>query len=171
MDHCCLCGIKLAGLKRRYQTSLENAAFVSSRCKQSPFLFQLLASTERASQRQGVCIPCVNWKRRVDTCGLRRNRQPMLQLDQFILFLLQPGVHQEPDHRCAERLIEAARQVDNPYRAVFPIQALTILDGVGENTLHACIMSWWAYNGHTEFFASGYEAREVRCAVKRELRT
>jgi hypothetical protein len=32
-------------------------------------------------------------------------------------------------------------------------------------------MSWWAYNGHTEFFASGYEAREVRCAVKRELRT
>lgn len=168
MDHCCLCGITLAGLKRRYQTSPENAAFVSSRCKSSPFLYPLLASTERAAERQGVCIPCVNWKRRVDTCGLRRNRQPMLQMDQLILFLLQPGFHQEPDHRCMERLIAAARQADNPYRVVFPVQALTILDNARGNTLHDCIVSWWDYNGRTEFFASGCEARMVRCALKKE---
>ena len=95
-------------------------------------------------------------------------RQPVLQLDQLILFLLQPGFHQEPDHRCMERLITAARQADNPYRVVFPVQALTILDNARGNTLHACVVSWWVYNGRTEFFASGYEARMVRCALKKE---
>ncbi len=27
-------------------------------------------------------------------------------------------------------------------------------------------MAWWEYNGRTEFFASPFEARRVRCAIK-----
>lgn len=175
-EHCCLCGIRLVDLKRRYQCHLENANFVRARCKSSPFLYRMLirptAHADSSQQpqggdtRQGVCIPCVNWKRRVETYGLKRTKQPMLQLDQLICYLMQPGVHSEPDHRCMERLIKAARQHDNPYRCVFPVPVQTILDNIEENNFYACVKSWWAYNGHSEFFASGQEARRVRNVVK-----
>lgn len=169
MDYCCLCGIRLAGLKRRYQSHSDSSAFVRGRCKPSPFLFAHLVNSPLrtdASLRQGICIPCVNWRRRVETCGLRRTRQPMLQLDQLVCFLLRPGPHTEPDHRCMERLIRAARQPDNPYRSLFPLPVQAILDATKDDTFHACVVAWWEYNGHTEFFASGQEARRVRCIIK-----
>ena len=172
-EHCCLCGIHLVGLKRRYQCHVENAAFARKRCKPSPFLFVHLTSApenvsnDEAEDRQGVCIPCVNWKRRVETCGLKRTKQPMLQLDQLICYLMQPGVHPEPDHRCMQRLIKAARQPDNPYRSVFPVPVQTILNATKDDTFIACIKAWWEYNGHTEFFASGHEARRIRSVAKR----
>jgi hypothetical protein len=166
MDHCCLCGIHLDGLKRRYQSPRETSRFIRECCKPSPFLYAPLSNLECSPPRQGICIPCVNWKRRVETIGLRRTRQPKLQMDQLICYLLQPGAHAEPDHRCMERLIQAARQPGNPYRALFPVPVQTILDAVQENTFHACVVAWWAYNGNTEFFASGQEARRVRCALK-----
>ena len=90
----------------------------------------------------------------------------MLQMDQLICFLMQPGVYMEPDHRCMERLIRAARQLDNPYRRVFPLPVQTILDAAKSNNFRACVDAWWEYNGHTEFFASGQEARRVRYLVK-----
>ena len=163
---CCLCGTRLAqGVKRRYQRAAECAAFVRKQCKPSPFLYSLLA-TQAGADATGVCIPCVNWKRRVETCGLRRTRQPMLQLDQLICFLLRPGQHMEPDRRCMGRLVLAARDPSNPYSCVFPGPVKHILERVVANTFVACVVAWWDFNGRTEFFASGQEARRVRGAVK-----
>ena len=152
-------------MKRRYQRATECAAFVRKQCKASPFLYSLLVA-QTGAEAMGVCIPCVNWKRRVETCGLRRTRRPMLQLDQLICFLLRPGQHLEPDRRCMERLVHAARDPSNPYRCVFPAPVKHILERVSANTFVACVTAWWDYNGRTEFFASGQEARRVRSAVK-----
>jgi hypothetical protein len=154
-------------MKRRFQSTEENRLFVLQKCKPSPFLYQLLSAPLReASRREPVCIPCVNWKRRVETGGLKRTKTPMLQLDQLLCFLMQPGTYMEPDQRCMERLIRGARQTDNPFRGIFPISASVILDTTKENTYHDCVRAWWEYNGRTEFFASGQEARRVRCVVK-----
>jgi hypothetical protein len=65
-----------------------------------------------------------------------------------------------------ERLIEGARQEENPYRDLFPLPVQTILDATTDNTYRACVASWWEYNGRTEFFSSGHEARRVRSVVK-----
>lgn len=180
-NHCCLCGITLRGLKRRFQRPRDLAEFVSKHCKPTPFLYPFLcgasllhegeASMSKASPKRkgslwGVCIPCVNWKRRVETFGLKRVKQPMLQLDQLICFLMQPGQHMEPDFRCMERLVQAARQQQNPFKGVFPCPVQSILDIVKKDTFQACVIAWWEYNGRTEFFSSGHEARRVRCAVK-----
>lgn len=119
---CTFCGINLLGMKRRLFCPTEGRAFIEKRCKATPFLHaHLLASLLSASGRQVLCIPCVNWKRRAERGTLRRQAVPMLQLDQLLLFLMQPGKHQEPDLRCMERLIKAVRQPENPYRQPFVV--------------------------------------------------
>lgn len=116
--HCTLCGIRLIGLKRRLFCVGEGLKFISERCKATPFVHaQLLDSLAGASGKRVLCIPCVNWKRRAERGTLKRTSSPMLQLDQLIVYLMQPGRHQEPDFRCMERLIAAVRQPDNPYRS------------------------------------------------------
>jgi hypothetical protein len=173
---CCLCGGKLPpGVKRRFQSLAENSAFIRARCRPSPFLYRVLVTDptqqqpeqqQQQQQQHGICIPCVNWKRRVATTGLKRTRQPMLQLDQLVCFLLRPGPFPEPDHRCMERLVRAAREPGNPYRPLFPAPVLAILDAAKGNTHQDCMEAWWDFNGRTEFFASGQEARRVRNALK-----
>lgn len=172
-EHCCLCGILFCErMKRRLQDRGELARFVVERCKPSPFLYQRLSKPDSLAFMLGrgqlyVCIPCVNWKRRVETKSLRRTRQPRLQLDQLIYFVMQPGVHPEPDHRCMERLVLGARQDSNPFGLVFPLPVRTILSNVKENTYTACVAAWWDYNGRTEFFSSGQESRRARSVSKR----
>lgn len=173
-EHCCLCGIRFApGMKRRMQDRQELTAFVTRRCWPTPFLFQALscrhASVQGRGGRLGVCIPCVNWKRRVMevASSKRRRRLPMLQLDQLIYYLLRPGVHAEPDRRCMGRLLAGSRQADNPFRPLFPLPVQTILSALKRDTYGACIEAWWEYNGRTEFFASGGEAKRVRSLLHR----
>ena len=171
-SHCCLCGILFdANMKRRLQDRDELPRFVSERCKPSPFLYQRLSKPDALAYTMGrgqlyLCIPCVNWKRRVETRSLRRTRLPRLQLDQLIYFLLQPGVYPEPDHRCMERLIMGARQVENPLSVVYPIPVREILSKVDADNYTACVIAWWYYNGCTEFFASGKESRRARGVFK-----
>jgi hypothetical protein len=118
-QQCVLCGILLQGRKRRLFCPVDGVKFISERCKPTPFLHNFLENTlPRQAGKLGLCIPCVNWKRRAERGTLRRTARPMLQLDQMILFLMQPGKHQEPDHRCMERLVEAVRQASNPYRCM-----------------------------------------------------
>ena len=137
------------------------------RCKPSPFLYSLLQERLPCkTKKQALCIPCVNWKRRVQQGRLKRTTVPMLQLDQMILFLLQPGKHHEPDLRCMERLVSAVRQEDNPYRAIFPLPVQTITRAIQGDTYLHCVAAWWEYNGRSNFFASAQEARRVRCALK-----
>jgi hypothetical protein len=117
-QHCALCGILLLGKKRRLFCPTEGVKFIRRQCKPTPFLHAFLEATLPSQPAKlGLCIPCVNWKRRAERGTLKRTARPMLQLDQMILFLMQPGKHQEPDHRCMERLVEAVRQPCNPYRS------------------------------------------------------
>jgi hypothetical protein len=168
--HCGLCGIHLVGLKRRLFCPVEGAKFVRERCKPTPFLHTLLSSGRAAHVKRFVCIPCVNWKRRVEHVRARPTAvRPMLQLDRMILFLMQPGRHQEPDMRCMERLVRAVRQPENPYRAAFPPPVQWIVSRIQGDTYQHCVLAWWEYNGRTEFFASAQEARRVRCALKAGL--
>jgi len=171
--HCILCGTRLAGLKRRLFCPAEGYRFIRERCRTSPFLHACLSAREPSRHDQPpeyMCIPCVNWKRRVVQAAARGSSvKPLLQLDRMILFLLQPGRCQEPDLRCMERLVRAVRQPDNPYRSVFPGPVRTIVARIEGDTYQHCVAAWWEYNGRTEFFASAREARQVRCAVKAGL--
>ena len=171
--HCALCGINLQnGLKRRLYNAAQGRRFVLNCCKDTPFLYQVLANPASrlgAPCKQYLCIPCVNWKRRAEYGRLKRTRQPMLQLDQMILFLMQPGRFQEPDHRCMDRLVVSIRQPDNVYRCIFPAPAQHIIRLISGNTYQHCVAAWWVYNGRTEFFSSSQEAKRVRSAVKAGL--
>lgn len=173
--HCAFCGINLQyGLKRRLFNADQGHRFVLQRCKETPFVYPVLTrppipSDGESSGKQYLCIPCVNWKRRAEHGRLKRTRQPMLQLDQMILFLLQPGRFQEPDHRCMERLVVAVRQPDNLYRGIFPAPVQRIIQDISGNTYQHCVAAWWVFNGKTEFFSSPQEAKRVRSAVKAGL--
>jgi len=165
-DFCCLCGISVAGPRKRFCNSETFPAFIRDKCKATPFAYAFLASNADSSSRYTVCIPCVNWKRRVETAGLKRYGRPYLQLDALILYLLQPGKMPEPDHRCMKRLMRAARTSDNPFRRCFPLPVKTILSMTKGDTYVHAISAWWEYNGRTQFFRSPQEARRVRCAIK-----
>lgn len=168
MNSCALCGICLEqGDKKRLFCASEARKFISERCKPTPFLFSFLVAQNPSSN--AVCIPCVNWKRRAEMGTFKRTKRPLLQLDQLILFLMQPGKHQEPDHRCMQRLVKAVRQPSNPYRAIFPLPVYSISLLIKADTYQHCVAAWWEYNGRTEFFASSQEARRVRCAIKAGL--
>lgn len=168
-DHCSLCGIRFdRGLKRRFQSASAIRAFVRDCCKPSPFAHAIvLAGT--GTEMRGLCIPCVNWKRRVEGSGLRRTSQPMLQYDQLVLYAMRPGLHHEPDHRCMERLVTALRQTDNPFRAGLPLPVQAIASRVTGDTFTHVVAAWWDYNGRTHFFRTAHEARRVRCAAKQGL--
>lgn len=176
-SYCAFCGINLLenGLKRRLFNAVQGRRFVLNCCKDTPFLYLVLArgsvQQERTAppSKQYLCIPCVNWKRRAEFGRLKRTRQPMLQLDQMILFLMQPGRFQEPDHRCMKRLVMAVRQPDNLYAWIFPLPVQGIVKMIAGDTFQHCVAAWWLYNGKTEFFSSSQEAKRVRSAVKAGL--
>lgn len=166
-QHCSFCGITLVGRKRRLFCPREGLRFVSEQCKPTPFLYSFLTNKLPClSEKQPLCIPCVNWKRRAEHGKLKRTSMPMLQLDQMVLFLMQPGKHQEPDMRCMERLVVAVRQQSNPYRPILPLPVQTITLAIKGDTYLHCVAAWWEYNNRTAFFASTQEARRVRCALK-----
>ena len=172
-NHCTLCGIRLAGMKRRLFCVADGGNFIVKRCKVGPFLYPVLANSSPAEElgdaNKYLCIPCVNWKRRAERGRLRRTAQPMLQLDQLLLYLMQPGRFHEPDHRCMTRLIVAVRQPDNIYRHIFPAPVQWIIQNIEGNTYPHCVAAWWKYNERTEFFSYPQEAKRVRCAVKAGL--
>lgn len=99
MDHCFLCGTCLKS-KRRYQDAAELHDMVATKCLETPFAQSLLSKRKvREDEKEPLCVPCVNWKRRCWNGNLKKNCKPALQVDQFIMFLMSPGTAQEPDHR------------------------------------------------------------------------
>lgn len=167
-NHCTLCGIRFDRGKRRFQEWGNILEFLRKRCKPSPFVHRLLVQDEGQGIR-ALCIPCVNWKRRVEGTGLKRIRTPPLQIDHLIMYLMQPGRQQEPDHRCMERLIRAVRQDDNPFLSALPLPAQSIVRRLKGDSYGHVVAAWWDYNGKSEFFQSAQEARRVRCAIKQGL--
>ena len=164
-EHCLLCGTNLCGLKRRFQPREDVRKFVQAKCRPTAFVFQHLVNGG-APGRGGLCIPCVNWKRRASNGSLRRCTKPLLQLDQLILYMLDPGCVPEPDLRCMERLFCALRQAGSPLRASFPLPVQTMLGRLQGNTYLHAVAAWWEYNDRTEFFQSAGQARRVRLAFK-----
>jgi hypothetical protein len=167
-DHCVLCGIRFDGCKRRFQECRDIRRFLRTRCKASPFVYQLLTES-KSEGRRGICISCVNWKRRANGAGLKRARTPLLQLDQLIMFLMQPGSCPEPDRRCMGRLMRAIRQLDNPFRRALPLPVEGVVRRTEQDTFEHALVAWWEYNGKSEFFATAGEARRVRAAIKQGL--
>lgn len=168
---CSFCGRNLGGLQKRLFNQDKFRKFVLEKCKETPFIYPILARDHdpvcpMRAGKQYLCIPCVNWRRRAESGRLRRHLKPMLQLDQMLLFLLQPGRFPEPDHRCMNRLVAAVRQPENMYRPFFPAPVVWMVDHIEENTYQHCVGAWWRYNHRTVFFASPQEAKRVRCAVK-----
>jgi len=165
-NQCALCGINLHGLRRRFQALQDLRAFVRAKCRATPFAFPLLATVE-SQHRHAVCIPCINWKRRVcGQGGMKRCQKPCLQLDQLMLFMMQPGDSPEPDHRCMSRLFQALRDEGNPYRQMFPLPVTWMLSRMKEDTYAHAVAVWWEFNGRTQFFRTAAEARRVRTAIK-----
>jgi len=138
---------------------------VAARCQPTPHAYRHFSGLDGPG-RVLVCIPCVNWKRRANGTGLRRCARPLLQLDQLMLFMLDPGSVPEPDQRCMDRLFRALRQPDNPLRASFPLPVQTMLGTLGGNTYLHAVAAWWEYNDRTDFFQSAGQAKRVRLALK-----
>jgi len=96
-------------------------------------------------------------------------RYPLLQIDQLILFLMDPGRYKEPDNRCMVRLMEAIRQEDNPFVSGFPTPVKSIIKNIKDNTYHHAVLAWWNYNGQTPFFSHARQVRKVRYVIKKGM--
>ncbi len=166
MDHCQLCGIMLPLQKRRYQDTSELHALIKEKCKATPFIYSSIMNYK--DPKSPICIPCVNWRRRVTKEGFKRSRRPLVQMDQLILYIMHPGANKELDQRCMGRLFEAIQQPDNPYRSCLPLPVVTILGGIQAITYNEVVKKWWEYNGCTEFFKSRNASKTVRAMLKAE---
>jgi len=86
-DQCFLCGIQLdRETHRRYQAVDKMQALIQNRCIVTPLGYQLLQNLPASSRREPICIPCVNWKRRLESAANQR-RKTYLQVSP-IMFLL-----------------------------------------------------------------------------------
>jgi len=166
MDCCFLCGTSLSTRRRRYQCTSQLQTLLKKKCMPTPFVHAHLSLRQPVDEKEPLCVPCVNWKRRCWNGTLKRQDKPVLQMDQLIIFMVNPGRMQEPDHRCVQRLVLAIKQPGNPLRMALPIQAESILMGIEGEDIPSIVASWWKYNASTEFFASGHTARFVRSVIK-----
>ena len=79
-DQCFLCGISIArGSSRRYQPIDKMQALLQTRCIMTPLVYQALLAFPASSQREPLCIPCVNWKRRLES-GTSKRKKVYLQV-------------------------------------------------------------------------------------------
>ena len=51
-------------------------------------------------------------------------------------------------------------------RTCLPMPALSIVENMMGCTYRDAVLSWWKYNGETEFFGHAEQARRVRSAIK-----
>ena len=168
MPMCCwLCGITIDSKFKRYQNRKALQEFILARCAPTPFVYNWLLSMPSLDQKDPVCVPCVNWKRRASKAH-EKKRRATLQLDQMVYYLINPGKGQEPDQRCMTRLVVAMKQHSNPYRLAIPTPVHDILSRVAGDhvSLADVIASWWRYNDETEFFSNPSTARLVRSTQK-----
>lgn len=181
---CIFCGTRIPCTtnSKRKRTLGSLAAFVSLRCQPTPYAYQYFSGV-RGEQRVLLCISCVNWQRRACGHGKRthaRPKKPLLFLDQFALFMLQPGTVVFPDQRCVLRLLQALKRDKEDNDRVpqlllgllpVPVQAMVSLLRHDQLTLpegvfNAVVWAWWEYNGQTRFFSHNLTAKLVRRVIK-----
>jgi len=165
MEHCFLCGISLtAGKGKRYKNTQELRCFVRDKCQPTPLAFAHLSESCCVPLESPLCIPCVNWKRRTAV----RPGKSLLQVDQLIGYIMQPGRMNEPDSRCLVRLIEALRDETSPFARAhaIPLPVRHILSRLETNDLASIAKAWWDLNGRSSFFRHAQTAKIIR-AVQR----
>jgi hypothetical protein len=128
-----------------------------------------------SSPRLAICIPCVNWQRR-GTKGRKKakaGKKQYLLMDQFILFMLEPGKYPFPDQRCCTRLVSSlkAPRPASWLISIMPLPVLVMLEGVSANVkrgdlLNSLMKVWWDYNDQCVFFAHSVTAKLVRKMLK-----
>jgi hypothetical protein len=103
-DACLFCGtnLELRDTKKRCKTPASIREFVTDYCRPTSFIYPVYANL-RGEKRVPLCIACVNWQRRC--CNGQRKRcngkKPLLLMDHFVMFMLEPGRIVVPDQRCA----------------------------------------------------------------------
>lgn len=162
--NCFLCGIRMIKERKcRYKSTSELQAFVRDRCVPTPIAHQRITEAGDLPDQVPVCIPCVNWKRRASVAGRGKH---YLQVDQLVMYILQPGRMAELDQRCVGRLLDALAEPTSPFAASIPLPVRAILARLDAHDLQSITKSWWEQNGYTRFFRHPQTARLVRSLHK-----
>jgi hypothetical protein len=180
-EACLFCGtvLQASDTKKRCKTQASIREFVTEHCRPTPFMYQVFANL-KGDQRVPLCIACVNWQRRCSKGQRKRcnGRKPMLLMDHFVMFMLEPGKTIVPDQRCGLRLVKAllagldsgSESPANPL-TMMPVQVQTMVaslprDISGETLLTHLVRAWWEFNGRSVFFAHNLTAKLVRKMIK-----
>ena len=180
-EPCLFCGTMLqdSDSKKRCKTQASIREFVLEYCRPTAFIYPVFVNL-RGGRRLPLCIACVNWQRRC--CKGQRKRcngkKPMLLLDHFVAFMLEPGKVMVPDQRCALRLVKALLScLDSSQSSwggplpLMPVQVQVMVsrlprDISGETLLGQLVKAWWDFNGNSVFFAHNLTAKLVRKMIK-----
>ena len=191
-SHCFFCQKSLDDRKRaRAQDMSYLHTFLTQKCHVTPFLYRFLlniSSNEQLAEiTPMICIACVNWKLRCGNGLLARSRnsnsrrrhcmsyptkftRPLLQIDQLLLFLVNPGKHFLPDRRCLLRLIESMQNKGNVFlQTIIPQNVLHIVTQIDIQSpliVNDMIRAWWEYNNQPVFMMHSETARLVRNMLK-----
>jgi hypothetical protein len=180
-DCCLFCGTRVdsSETKKRCKTPVSIREFVTRYCRPTAFIYPIYANL-KGDTRIPLCIACVNWQRRC--CNGQRKRcngkKPMLLMDHFVMFMLEPGKTVVPDQRCALRLVKAllaaldsGQQCQRGALELMPVPVQVMVsklprDISGDTLLPQLVKAWWEYNGRTVFFAHNLTAKLVRKMIK-----
>ena len=187
-EACLFCGIKLqtSDTRKRCKTPASIREFVVDYCRPTAFIYLVFANLQ-GDRRVPLCIACVNWQRRCSKGQRKRcnGKKPMLLMDHFVAFMLEPGKTIVPDQRCALRLVRALlARLDgevnqsccgdacgvNPLE-LMPVQVQVMVsrlprDITGDTLLPQLVKAWWEFNGRSVFFAHNLTAKLVRKMIK-----
>ena len=175
--------LQASDTRKRCKTQASIKEFVTEYCRPTAFLFQVFANL-KGDRRVPLCIACVNWQRRCSKGQRKRcnGRKPMLLMDHFVMFMLEPGKTIVPDQRCGLRLVKALLAAldsssETPYPlsqsplSLMPVQVQMMVaslprDISGETLLPQLVKAWWEFNGRSVFFAHNLTAKLVRKMIK-----
>lgn len=171
---CILCGYHTTQGSMFSLDSIHD--FVKKYVEPTPFHYQHVLKLPASSSPYRNCVHCINWKRRVIQYSYQyhvtQNKRTMVPaytpLDHMIMYTMEPGVTQEPDHRCIKRLLAICLHPQNPFRHIIPYPSMKIMekcgDYSGEELPEKIVLFWHAFNEKTPFFRSRMTAKMVRRA-------
>lgn len=182
-EFCLFCGTVIPenDTRKRCKTPASIREFVTDYCRPTCIVYPILANLQ-GERRLPLCIACVNWQRRCGQGQRKRcnGKKPMLLLDHFVMFMLEPGKTIVPDQRCGLRLVKAlladldARKTGAPTSGVLelmPVQVQIMVSSLpkdicGDTLLPQLVKAWWEFNGRSLFFSHHLTAKLVRKMIK-----
>lgn len=174
---CFFCFKCMYASEQRMQCLETLRTFIRDDCQPTCFVYPWLLNIETEPY---LCMACVNWQRRCSIRGKKhlrkvsRQRQgatfeftpkPFLQMDQIILFLLNPGKFYLPDQRCLPKLLNSLCEEGNPMQHIAPPNVIGIAKTVEKHTLLGMVKAWWHWNKNTHFMLYSSTARMIRGMV------